>query len=564
MAQGTTGGLRLAIDLRMMRGRDIGLWPWLICLAGVGCGGYDQAIFSGGADEGGVPRCESNRDCPAGLICRDQVCVSPEDLLPPDVETSRVVGRPVASSVRLFTLATDAHALLVLDPSSLALESVPVPSGPEALAVIPGQEVALVLSGEARALTLVDLNADLRVETVRLPRRYRELSVSPDGNWAVLWTPDGVAPEDGAEGLISLVNLDALSRGQAEPIEIAAGFRHTDVHFVVDGVVATAAVVLSKSAATVVRFEQLRTPGYRPQRILLPSPFAEVIGREVAAVPGADVLLLTSLGTQALAIVDVASSTVSQFPLPGRASDIDLAPGGQYAVLALRGQGQVGILPMQDILSSTDSLRLIDVPGLVPGQIEVSSDGGHAAVFSTQDGSERFAWLDLQSGELVIMDQIDKEVQSIALSPDGTGALVVHKANPDSTIADDYERAVDQDEGYSLVELQSGFAQLKRTASAAPVEVAFGASGQFAALTIRNELDGEYHVEVADFSSLIVHSLELASSPQFMGALPESEKVWVTQLHPAGRISVVDLDTRRLQTLTGFQLNSEIISGGGQ
>lgn len=530
-------------------------------LAVAGCGD-DNAVSSRGGDA--EARCGQTSDCPTGLICRAEVCVSPEDFLPPDPEAPRIVGRPVASALYLFTLAVDASALLALDPISLALVSVPVPPGPEGLAVVPGQEAVLVLSGATRALTWVDMDGGPKVETLRLGRRYREVSVSPDGRWAVLWTPDGVTPEDGAEGLVAFVELAGLARGEAQAIEVSAGFRNTDVHFVLEGETATAAVVLSKTAATVVRLEQLGAADYRPTRILLPTAFAEVIGREVAAARGADLLLLRSLGTEALAIIDVASSTVAQFSLPGRATDIDLSPDGQTAVLALRGQGQVGVLPLQDVLSSTGSLRLIDVPGIVPGQVEVSANGVHAAVFSTQDGSERFAWLNLASGEYSIRDQIEKQVRSIVLTPDGTGAIVLHKADPDSTVADDYERAVDNDEGYSLVDLASGFAQLKRTAAAPALEVAFGTSGRFAALTLRDETLGKYQVDVADFSSLIVYSLHLASSPQFMGALPQGEKVWVTQLHPAGRISVLDLDTRRLQTLTGFQLNSEIISGGGQ
>ncbi|CAN0592021.1 unnamed protein product, partial [Laminaria digitata] len=192
--------------------------------------------------------------------------------------------------------------------------------------------------------------------------------------------------------------------------------------------------IIAKASATVVRLDSLSDPAYRPDRLVLPSAFAEVIGREVVAAPGSDVLLMRSLGAPALGVFSVSSSTVAAFSLPGLATDLDLSADGGLAVVALRGRGQVGLLPLPEVLTTTQSVRYIDVPTVSPGQVELSLDGLHAAVFSGQDGSERFGWLNLVSGELTIYDQIDKQVRSIVLSPDGLGAMVLHQADPDSSV----------------------------------------------------------------------------------------------------------------------------------
>ncbi|CAN0558608.1 unnamed protein product, partial [Laminaria digitata] len=196
-----------------MRNHDIWLCALVLSLPWAGCSG-DEALRSGAAPEDRAGACGLDSDCPAGLICQAPVCVSPEDMLPPDQEEARLVGRPAASRTRLFTLATDQDALLVLHPDSLRLEAVPVPAGPEALVVVPDREAALVLSGGARALTWVDMEGGPDVKILRLSRRFHTLSVSPDGAWAVLWTPSGTVAEDGAEGLVARVDLDALSRGE--------------------------------------------------------------------------------------------------------------------------------------------------------------------------------------------------------------------------------------------------------------------------------------------------------------------------------------------------------------
>lgn len=537
--------------------------PWALLLLGgalAGCAGGEEAAFDPSPDDG-ISACTLDADCPSGLVCRASECVNPEDLLPPDLEQPQIVGRPAATATRLLTLSAATDALLLIEPERLELEAVPVPRGPTALAVIPDEEAALVLSEATRSLTFLDLEAGPSAEVLRLARRYVAVDVSPDGAWAVLWTPDGVEPDEGAEGLVAVVDLDALAAGEGAAVELAAGFRHTDVHFVAQGGATTELVVLGKGAATFVTLGRLDEAGYRPERMRLPEAFAEVIGREVVARPGAQVLLLRSLASAGIGLLDVGQRRLTELALPGRATDLDLSPDGARALAALRGVGQLALLPLPDVLSSSAALELIDVDGVTPGQVELSADGTHAAVFSGQDGSERFGWIELSSGALTVFDGIEKEVRSIGLSPDGRTALVVHQANPTSSVADDYERAVDRDEGYSLVDLESGFAQLKRTGSVAPLEITFTASGRRAAITLRDDAEQRHRVEAADLDRLVVTPYELASSPRFLGALPGSERVWVTQDHPAGRISVLDLAAGRLRTLTGFELDAEITEG---
>jgi hypothetical protein len=530
---------------------------------GACAGGGDSAGVPN--DNGGLSGCALDGDCPTGLICQAAACVNPEDLLPPDVEQPRDLDRPQTSAGRLFTLAPEGDALLVLDPSTLQVLAVPVPSGPQSLAVRPGLASALVLSGASRALTRVDLEPTPALVGARLARRYGQVTVSPDGRWALLWTPATVDAAEDEEGVVALVDIEAMGTRSASVFEAAAGFRLTDVHFVTDAGLATRAAVVGKGSVTVLELARLGEAGYRPQRVLLPPTFAEVVGREVVAQPGAATLLLRSLGEPALAVVTLTgSATVAQRPLPARATDLDLSPQGDFAVAALRSAGLLAVLPLPEALSSTAAVRFIPVAGVAPGQVELSADGGRAAVFSTADDAEVMGWVDLEQGDLRLVDGLEKAVRGVVLSPDGVGAVVVHRPVT-SSVADDYERMVDADEGYSLVDLDSGFVQLVRTRGAPPDEVVFGDSGRYAAITVRDDATARHRVEAADLGTLVVKSHALASTPRYAGALPGGEGVWILQAHPAGRISVLDLATDQLRTLTGFRLNAEIVAtGGGQ
>ncbi|PJB36530.1 MAG: hypothetical protein CO108_23125, partial [Deltaproteobacteria bacterium CG_4_9_14_3_um_filter_63_12] len=51
---------------------------------------------------------------------------------------------------------------------------------------------------------------------------------------------------------------------------------------------------------------------------------------------------------------------------------------------------------------------------------------------------------------------------------------------------------------------------------------------------------------------------DLGSPPVLIGALPAADRVYIAQEHPVGRISFIDVLTGRIQTVTGFELNSRI------
>ena len=57
----------------------------------------------------------------------------------------------------------------------------------------------------------------------------------------------------------------------------------------------------------------------------------------------------------------------------------------------------------------------------------------------------------------------------------------------------------------------------------------------------------------------VVRTIELGSPPAALGVLPDSNKIFVSQRHPLGRVTFIDITTNEVRTLTGFDLNSQII-----
>jgi hypothetical protein len=538
----------------------------LAVLALASCGDVMAADEGKGGDY--VPPdnfCYVDADCPNGLVCLVNACVSPVDELPPEEEEELVFHRPAASAGHLFALSTGAGSVAIIDPATLDIEAVPLPDEPVAIAVIPGQEAAVILSRRGESLSYLALGpGGWTLAVQRTHRRYGALTLSPDGATAVLWTPDGEVPDGGAEGIVGIADVAALAAGA--PVEVrerAAGRRHSAVVFRSEGGAAADAVVVGQDEIAVIDLINLDSQPI-PDRIRLPATHADLAGREAVSSPDGARLLIRSFVDPNLLVLDVATRTLTPVALPAVATDIDLSADGTLAVAALRSLSQVLWFPVPEALSDPSLFQVVPVEGVIPGQVELSADASFAVVFSTTEDSETLGLLDLAAPAPAVeaMGWLQKWIRSVELAPDGRTAVVFHRPNPDSTVSDAYEREVDQDEGYSVLDLTRGFAQLKRTLGVPPREAVFTPDGKYAAVTLRDDEHRRFEVDAIDLGTLVTDTLALASAPEFAGAMPAGtarpDRIWVTQVHPAGRIGFVDLADRAIRTATGYELNSEI------
>lgn len=524
-----------------------------------GAGAPDGGGTGSGADS---PVCRTAADCPTGYTCTQSACI------PPETEQSAANERPpLASKSYVYVLSPAANSLTRIDPRTLSLEAIPVGATPLDVAVVPGEDAALTLSSVDSSLSLVDSNTlPSHVRRVSLGRRYGRVSVSGDGAYALAWPDPSAAPGSGAEGVVALVDLRAVRRGEPPEqtvLERAAGFRVTDVVFRLEGRVATRAYVFAKSTVTVLDLSNPRQQPL-PVRVSLPEAMAQdVASREVVATADGQRVLLRSTTAPMLASFDGAGfRTVA---LPEVATDVDLLPDGSGAVAALRGAGQLAFLELPGDFEDASGLQLLSVPGTSVGQVVLPPQAGgtsYALVYTTVLNDESVTRVDFPSGT-VTRYALEKRVERVALASDGRTALIVHKPEPGSTASDPYERAVDLDRGYSVLDVPSGYLQLRRTGMMDPSQLAFSSSGGFVGVTLRGDTERRYAVDAVDLSTLVARTVSLASPPGFAGGFagdsePTRHRIYVSQLHPAGRISFVDLDDSQIRTVTGFTLNSRI------
>lgn len=527
---------------------------------GGGTGGGFISGSGGGLTGGGAAGCVSSAECTPGYTCDNGTCVAPEQ------ETDRGLGDapPVATPRYVYALNPTAASVARIDPTTLQIEAVPVGPHPVGLAALPAEDAAVVLSLDDGSLSVLDSTTlPTKVTRVALQRQYSKLTVSPDGKFAAAWPDPASAPSSGAEGIFALVDLTKVRSNTTGSVqERAGGYRITDVIFRTEAGVSTALHVFAKS--TVSTFD-LVTGAALPARLSLPASMsADVRSREVVASADGRIIMLRSTVAPELASFD--GTRIDTVPLSEIATDLDLVPDGTAAVAALRSSSSIAYIEVPADLITPAGIDTIALDGGVVGQIalppEVPGTGMFALVYSTVTDEESFARIDLPSG-VVTRYALEKKVDEIALSPDGRSALIVHQAQPDTTAMDPYEAAVDKDQGFSVFDVNSGFWQLQRTGATKPTRFAFSPAGGFVGVALRNDALRKYQLMAVNLTSLVSTTLPLASTPLFMGTVPQApgvtpHRVFVSQDHPAGRISVIQLDTGQVRTATGFTLNGEI------
>lgn len=520
----------------------------------------------GGSGSDGASCCRGPSDCPTSYTCEQCACK------PPEKETDRTTSNlpPAASPHYVYALNPAADSVARIDPATLSIEAIAVGSGPVDLAAMSQEDAAVVLSHGDGSLSIIDSNT-LPSKILRIPlkRQLDKATLSADGAFAVLWPDPAKPPANGAEGIVTVVDIKAARRGASADkvrFERAVGYRVTNVLFRLDGGIATRALAVAKDAITIIDLTTLST-SQLPPRIALPASMAaDVAAREVVATPdGAHVVLRSTVGPE-LAYFDGSSSSIKVVQLAEAATDLDMLPDGSAAVAALRAANQLAFIRIpQDLLDPT-GIQTFDAGGASVGQVVlppvIPSTGNFALVYTNASNEKSFARIDLPSG-LVTRFALQKLVDEIDLSPDGKSAVIIHRPEATTTATDPYERAIALAHGYAIFDVDSGYVQLKTTGAVEPGPFAFSPVRGYVGIALRNQVSRAYTLDAVNLLSLVASPLSLMSEPLFLGPVPPAQgsspyRIFVSQAHPAGRLSVINLDDRQVRTATGFTLNSEI------
>jgi hypothetical protein len=511
--------------------------------------------------------------------------------LPPEMEQSVDLQLPQASENFVYATNPSAGTVSVIYAKTLAIRTLETGDQPTYLRTLAGTDNAIVLNIGSNTATVIrsSVKANVTSTTTKdLPvvSGANAIGVAPDGKHAVVYYNSTYASAGNSSGSFQDVSVLALSTDGTKDasVSMTVGFRPRDVFFSSDG---ARAYVVSEDGVSELDFAKIAKSGMDIARLVSFGGDIDQKTLDVAVTPdglyalaraeGKSVLRLVELATGTVKTLDVAKAYdapnapppaaadddagVPPVPPPVEITDLDMLPNGKAAMAVLRNQSALVTLPIPGAFNDPKLAKTRFAKDEIVGSVTVSPDAMTALLYTTAANIERITIVNLTDDSAPRTVALRKAVQAVVFTPKSNTALITHtKVAGDPLEAgispDDF---VDRSFGYSLLRLPGGNVKLEVTQTAVgPVAMVPDESNLF--ILFRDDMRGvkEVHrVSLASFQTDPI--IQLESPPISIGTAPASQRVFVNQDHPDGRMTFIDwLDPDKKKTVTGFELNSRI------
>jgi hypothetical protein len=550
---------------------------WLLSLTLLGCAdeGGAKSDFPGAGDENSA----GDGDGDDGDGDEDG------DELPPEMEDDTRFDTPRAGKNVVYVPNPLTNRVAVVHATTFAVEIVETGRGPTYTATVPGQDVALVLNVASRDAAL--LRTDQGKTTARrldVGHDANAIAVAPDGRHAVVYFD--AARGEGEASTFQDVTVVRLVAGQESSRGVSVGFRPRAVQFSADG---KRAFVVTEDGVSIVDLDAAVEGPVIAELVPVGDQLGDAVSSDVQVTPNGKYALARREGQSEVRLVDLASGAIQALDLarfaaveepdggvdggtsdggtldggaalPAAAlTDLDLAPGGAFALGVLRSASTLLRIPIPGGFADPASIdaRVIDEQRI--GSVSIAPSGRLAVLYTTADSRvESVVIVDLESDAARRGVRLRKAVRGVVLSADGTRAIVLHA--PSSIGAQGEEARIDGSEGYSLVDTTTGFAKLKLTdAEVGELGALVTPDARRMFALLRDDAGGVFAYETADLGSFQVQTHVLTSPPSSLGIVPSADRVFIGQDVEGGMISFLDAATGELvRPVAGFELISRI------
>jgi len=549
---------------------------FLLLLLGACAGGADFApgggAFSGDAGVG----CLSSNECPTGYTCSDFGTCEPPPTMPPGdggttppPETEVDFGAPITAQRFVYVAMTAENELARIDGATLAVTATPVGNQPRDAASIPHSDGAVVLDATNGTATIVRPNPN-EVDTVKVLATLQHLNridIDPSGRFAVIWFDLVKAIETGGLtgiGSFQDVTVIALAPGNEVAVDLTVGFRPRAVQFDAAG---DRAYVITQDGVSVI---DLGYATAHEATIIPPIPVADpaipVEDLEVNVVSTGEYAAVRQANVNALRVVSVGHTNPGQawtIPLASPATDIDLAPDGTRVYAVERAAQKLAVVDIPGDAFDPAGVQTVDLSDATIGSLQLSADGRRGLMFTNASVDLRITKIQLDApGFPHVTWPLKKGVRGVLVSPTSDSAIVVNSKEPGdpatATSVDDY---IAKSYGYTVLDLASGFGKLQLTpVDPGPLSYALDGSKAYVALDGGDGITSIRALQVVTIQTGVVTSKQLGSPPSAVGVLPGVATAFVSQRHPLGRISFIDLASDAVRTVTGFDLNGNVVN----
>lgn len=558
-------------------------------------GGSPSAGESDNSDDGADPISPTKKDAGASAGKAPTTGLgadgTPVKDLDPEVEQALSFETPKAGKASVYVPNTNTNRVAVVNAGTFNIENLPVGTSPKYATTVPGQDVALVLNTGTRdaALLRTSDSGQTSVTKLEIGHDANAIAVAPDGKRAIVYL-NSTGSSVGAQSFQDLTVID-LTAGAETAKRMSVGFRPRGVQFSSDG---GRAFVVTEDGISVLDFAELAKGPTIARLVSVGDTLGAAQSTDVQVTPSGAFALARREGDSTLRLINLVDGTIEKLSLATQLpatpvgdagvvadagagldagvsdagiaaapelTDLDVSPDGTFALAVLRDRGALVRIPLPEGFRDPKTITVRRVEDQLIGSVTLSKSGTRAIAYTTAVPVEGVVMVDLTSNAPPRSIRLRKSVRAIALSDDGTRALVLHATSGTSVSAGaDEDTRIDASEGYSLVDTDSGFAKLQLTparVSASGLLLTPDGSRVFTLLNGNNVKT----VEMADLKSFQVTSVELSTPPTSIGfvpGLPGQPRVFVGQAGEGG-ISFLDAVTgAKVRSVSGFEIASRI------
>jgi DNA-binding beta-propeller fold protein YncE len=464
---------------------------------------------------------------------------------PDENEQDTFTTRPRSTDVFVFIANPSRDTVSKINAATRTIETIDVGDEPVQVVVSGDYQRAVAFNRGDDSVSIIDVNTN-NVAELRVREDMNWIEMSPDGRWVLAWfnaqAPDADWYTDGVRSYTEVSFVDTMN---LQVQSFSVGFNPKGVRFTADS---SEAVVYSDGFLTVADLDA--EPIALSLVDLGEDPVTPDVARTLEVLPDGAWAYVLYPQADKLKAVDMLSKEVHHLDAGLGPQDIDLTPDDRLAVVA-RDSHEVRLF---------DALHPLAIPEIVAtpedyhmGQLLLTPGGDQGLLFTNSYAENQITVWDLATGAMEVHGLV-KPVDNVSISPDGRSALVLHALWD----AEDGDPLFAGRHALTVVDLQSWLMNPVQLA-AQPKDWTTSEDGRYSLFI----MEGNRNVGVVDYATRLVDDLIVPSQPVFLGIMPGADSVeetlgWVSQEHELGRISFVHPWEGAVETVTGFELNSDI------
>jgi len=455
-------------------------------------------------------------------------------LLLPEKEVEELFQTPVATGRYLWVANPTSGRVAYIDAVTLEVVTVPAGNAPTHVAAIGQLESTIVINVLSQDATLLALeDGALNTTTYPLAAGMNAWSTSADGRFAIAWSDARKIPS--AAKTLGFQDLTVVDLQTKTSTVLSVGYRPTAIRY---NTAATTAFAVTSDGISVVALDDPLGPMLVRNVRLAATPEEQAKIADVTIRPDGSMALARITDSPDLVVANLATGIVSRLTLADTPTDLDLTATGNAAIAVMRGSSTLGWITLGDPPSVTTYPLPVD--GM--GSASLASGAEVAVLYTNATDTEDVTIASLSPTFSARASRVYARVLAAYLTPLGTSAVILH------------DTAAGQG-AFSLLPLAMDLPAKIVSTVDAPRFVALSADSTRALVVAKTS------AFLCKLPSFATQEIKLSSMPLTAGIVEGAKRAFISQSHPAGRVSFIDLQTGEARTLTGFELQARIVGG---